>query len=87
MNKQALTEIIISKMEEACLANDSQLIEDINDETQLMETGLDSLGFAVVVVMLEEELGFDPFAESDEIIYPENFSQFLHIYYDHLNEK
>ena len=37
MNKQALTEITISKMEEACLQNDSQLIEDINDlETQLM---------------------------------------------------
>ena len=36
--------------------------------------------------MLEEELGFDPFVESDEIIYPENFSQFLHTYYDHLNE-
>ena len=42
-------------MEEACLANDSQLIEDINDETQLMETGLDSLGF-VVVVMLKRSL-------------------------------
>ena len=48
--------------------NNAKLI----DETILLDTGLDSLGFAVLVAQLDEELGFDPFTLSKSLL-PYNF--------------
>jgi acyl carrier protein len=48
--------------------------------TVLASTGLDSLGFATLVVAMSKELGLDPFAGSDEIIYPETFGELLDLY-------
>ena len=53
---------------------------DLEADTILLETGLDSLGFAIVVARLEEELGFDPFSLSDEARYPVTFSDFVRFY-------
>lgn len=50
------------------------------DESVLLETGLDSLGFAILVVELEEDLGFDPFTLSKEAYYPQTFGQFVGFY-------
>ncbi|WP_045050017.1 acyl carrier protein [Chromobacterium violaceum] len=50
------------------------------DETVLLESGLDSLGFAILVARLEEELGYDPFILMDSPIYPRTFIEFLEIY-------
>jgi acyl carrier protein len=33
----------------------------LKDDLRLAESGLDSLGFAVLVACLEDKLGFDPF--------------------------
>ena len=49
-------------------------------DTVLLETGLDSLGFAIFVSMLDEELGFDPFTISDESYYPQTFAEFVAFY-------
>ena len=35
-------------------------VPELQDSTVLLETGLDSLAFAVLVVRLEESLGYDP---------------------------
>jgi acyl carrier protein len=56
------------------------IIEQITDETVLMESGLDSLGFAILVAQLENELGYDPFTLMDEAIYPTTFGEFVAIY-------
>jgi hypothetical protein len=50
------------------------------DETVLLESGLDSLGFAILVARLEEELGYDPFVLMDVPIYPRTLSEFIQIY-------
>ncbi len=50
------------------------------DETVLLESGLDSLGFAILVARLEEELGYDPFVLMDVPVYPRTLGQFIEIY-------
>lgn len=53
---------------------------EISDTMVLLESGLDSLGFAVLVTRLEEELGFDPFSMSSEPYYPRTFGEFVAFY-------
>lgn len=48
--------------------------------TVLASTGLDSLGFATLVVAMSKDVGIDPFAGSDEILYPETFGELLDLY-------
>ena len=73
--------IILEKFNEALEQTDkSGRYEDIDDETILLETGLDSLGFAVLVALLEEELDLDPFQIMEEPVYPTTFGQFVTIY-------
>ena len=50
------------------------------DETILLESGLDSLGFAILVARLEEELGYDPFVLMDVPVYPRTLGEFIEIY-------
>lgn len=52
----------------------------LTDETILLESGLDSLGFAILVARLEEELGYDPFVMMDVPVYPRTLGEFLEIY-------
>lgn len=52
----------------------------INDDLVLLESGLDSMGFAVLVVELEEVLGFDPFSISEEAFYPSTYEEFVSFY-------
>jgi len=54
----------------------------MKDETVLLESsGLDSLGFAILVTRLEEELGYDPFTLSSEAYYPRTFGDFVDFYW------
>ncbi|MEP1611077.1 MAG: acyl carrier protein [Roseobacter sp.] len=55
----------------------------ITDELVLLDTGLDSLGFAILVVDLEAKLGFDPFSLADEAYYPQTFGDFVAFYEKH----
>lgn len=50
------------------------------DDTVLLETGMDSMAFAVLVARLDEELGFDPFTQSDDVYYPREFGEFVAFY-------
>ncbi|GAB1620157.1 acyl carrier protein [Agarivorans albus] len=62
------------------------LIENIDNQTVLLESGLDSLGFALLVAQLEEELGLDPFSEMEMAVYPRTFGEFLSIYQQSANK-
>lgn len=57
-----------------------ELLPELTADSVLLETGLDSLGFAILVVNLEEALGFDPFVLSDEAYYPRTFGEFVRFY-------
>ncbi|WP_050527612.1 acyl carrier protein [Pseudorhodobacter aquimaris] len=52
----------------------------LTNDTVLLDTGLDSLGFAIVVTRLEEELGYDPFSISEDAYYPQTFGEFVEFY-------
>jgi hypothetical protein len=75
-----MKEKIIEIMREVADASGLSLIENINDNTVLLESGLDSLGFAILVARLEEELGYDPFVMMDEPIYPSTLNELVSIY-------
>lgn len=57
-----------------------QIVSDLHDDTVLLESGLDSLGFAILVARLEEELEYDPFTMMDEPVYPKTLGEFVAIY-------
>ena len=57
----------------------------LTNDTILLETGLDSLGFAMLIVELDNLLNFDPFSISEEAFYPVTFGQFLDFYEKHIN--
>ena len=56
---------------------------EISDDQALLESGLDSLGFAILVAILDEELDLDPFQLMDEPVYPSTFGEFVEIYESH----
>ena len=73
--------VIIELFHEALETADCTLIaSEINDEMVLLDSGLDSLGFAILVARLEEELEYDPFVEMEEAVYPTTFGEFVKIY-------
>ena len=43
-------------------------------------TGLDSLGFAVLVTRLELTLGYDPFTLMTDAVYPRTLAEFVSVY-------
>lgn len=52
----------------------------LTDDLELLESGLDSLCFAIVVVRLESLLDMDPFSLSEDAVFPVTFGEFVHIY-------
>lgn len=52
----------------------------LTDDLPLRNSGLDSLAFALLVVKLEDELGVDPFTESENIQAPVTFGDFVALY-------
>ena len=52
----------------------------ISDDLRLLESGLDSLSFAIIVASLEDELGFDPFNSDELVEFPITFGDFVRLY-------
>lgn len=52
----------------------------LSDELVLLDSGLDSLCFAVLVARLEDSLGLDPFTSSDEVYFPVTLGDFVKVY-------
>lgn len=55
-------------------------LEPLNDNLVLLDCGLDSLCFAIVVARLEDELGCDPFASGEDVEFPVTFGDFVQAY-------
>jgi acyl carrier protein len=76
-----LRNIILEKFNEALSqTNVVRYYDELSDDTVLLETELDSLGFAILVALLEEELDYDPFQLMEDAVYPETFGDFVAIY-------
>lgn len=54
----------------------------LTDDLVLTDSGLDSLAIAITVTRLEDELGLDPFTQSDDISYPVTLGDFIRFYED-----
>jgi acyl carrier protein len=52
----------------------------LHDELSLHETGFDSLGFAILVARLEDDLGVDPFTLADDAAFPLTIGDFVSAY-------
>ena len=72
---------IIAQMQQIAHEQNKRLAP-LNDDLVLVDCGLDSLGFAVLVARLEDSLGFDPFTMSDDIHYPLTLGDFVRFYED-----
>lgn len=53
----------------------------LTDELRLVESGLDSLSFALIVARLEDTLGYDPFDTAET--FPVTFRDFVTLYDRH----
>ncbi len=61
--------------------NPGKAAPELSNDMILLASGLDSLGFAVLVAALEERFDYDPFTESSEAYYPQTFSEFVEFYF------
>jgi acyl carrier protein len=55
-------------------------IAALTDDLALLDSGLDSLCFAIIVVRLELSLGVDPFSTDEDIRFPVTFGDFVRCY-------
>jgi acyl carrier protein len=70
---------IVSQLEQVAKEQDAKL-PPLSDDLVLLECGLDSLGFAILVARLEDALGFDPFSAAEEVYFPVTLGDFVSVY-------
>ena len=72
-------EEVIAHFTQVAQEHDRQLAP-FTDDLALANTGLDSLGFAIVVTRLETALGVDPFTAVEFANFPMTFGGFVRCY-------
>jgi len=58
----------------------AKTLAPLSDDLVLLDSGLDSLCFAVLVARLEDKLGLDPFTASDDVAFPVTLADFVRVY-------
>jgi acyl carrier protein len=71
---------VISDNFRSVAAAQGKAIAPLADGLVLLDSGLDSLCFAIIVAMLEDELGYDPFTEAEDVCFPVTFGEFVQFY-------
>ena len=77
MNRIKLT--IMDQMAQVAREH-GKTLAPLRDDLVLLESGLDSLGFAVLVARLEDTLGVDPFTAAEDAMFPLTFGDFVKVY-------
>ena len=72
---------IISQFEQVAKEQNKEL-PPLSDNLVLLDSGLDSLCFAVIVARLEVVLGRDPFSYNGAVDFPVTLSDFIRFYED-----
>lgn len=57
-----------------------KMLAPLHDDVALLDSGLDSLGIAVLVARLEDRLGVDPFTASEDVQFPVTVGDFVKAY-------
>ena len=57
-----------------------KILAPLRDDLVLLDSGLDSLGFAVLVARLEDTLGVDPFTAAEDAAFPVTLGDFVKVY-------
>lgn len=70
---------ILDQMEVVARESDKRL-GPLTDQTPLLETGLNSLGVAVLVANLEDQLGVDPFGPDEGTEMPTTIGDLIRVY-------
>ena len=70
---------VISQMEEIRRTSKKPLLP-LSEDLVLLDSGLDSLGLAILVTRLEDTLGLDPFTDSDITVPPVTLGEFIQLY-------
>jgi len=70
---------ITTLFEQVAQEQDKKLLP-ISDDLGLLESGLDSLCFAIIVARLEDTLGVDPFSSAEDIGFPVTVGDFIKLY-------
>lgn len=70
---------ILEQFKQVAIEQDKELGQ-LSDELPLMDSGLDSLCFAIIVSRLETVLGVDPFSQNEDAPFPVNLGEFIHFY-------
>jgi len=73
---------VISQFEQVAVEQHRKLSR-LSDDLRLLESGLDSLSFALIVTRLEDALGFDPFDAAEDVKFPVTFGDFVRLYENH----
>lgn len=71
---------ILTTLQQVAAEQGASLPDNLSDHLVLLESGLDSIGYAILVVELEQKLGFDPFLESKVPIYPATLGELVDFY-------
>ncbi len=75
-----IRETIHVKLKEALNKRGVVTDGDLSGDLVLLQSGLDSMGFAVLVTQLEVDLGYDPFVLMEEPVYPRTLKDFVDMY-------
>jgi acyl carrier protein len=70
---------IESQIREVALEH-GRTLAPLTDTLKLLESGLDSLSLATVVIRLADSLGIDPFKSDRAIEFPVTFGDFVRVY-------
>jgi acyl carrier protein len=71
--------MVISEIEQIADQHQKKLVP-LTEESVLIDTGLDSLCFAVLIARLEDRLGIDPFSTSDAVDFPVTLGDLVRVY-------
>jgi acyl carrier protein len=70
---------ILSQIEEVA-AEQEKTLPPLSDNLVLLQSGLDSLCFALLVARLEDRLGYDPFTAAEDVYFPVTLGDFVRLY-------
>jgi len=78
----SIRSIILSQFEIVAKEQNRELVP-LSDDLELMNSGLDSLCLAIIVVRLEDALGCNPFNDDAAIELPITLNDFIRLYEDY----
>lgn len=75
--------VVYDQMQQVAVEQGKRLVP-LADDVALLESGLDSLCFAVIVARLEMLFGTDPFVKNDDVQFPVTVGDLVRLYEDAL---